>query len=391
MRVLLVDDNPEFLTAAERLLALAPHLEVVGYASSGEEAVDRTQALCPELVLINWSLSGVNGLDVSRRISEQPNPPKVIMLSPQDYPEYRLAAKEAGAEGFISKSEFGQKIFSLIDYLIVQEESKKPHQPNSPGGRDGKDFIPPVDKPSPGGLWSGEPESARPAEGPSEPRRMKRESPLFEPSKSASGTADRPPAVQSISEIIEKLREDLTTLEAHYLSLQHCLEGEEKDSGPGQQDPTFKVRKVLGPFPEAAAYYLLFEIQKELYALPADQVLSVEDQAPLIQLPREYQPLVGLSDINQRRVPIIDLRRWGKLEKVPPGETGRLILVETKGVAAGLLVDAVRELTTSAAADGYPLPSDPALSRKPFRDRLIQVKDRFLYVWDVEKIIACLK
>ncbi len=391
MRVLLVDDNPEFLTAAERLLSLAPHLEVVGCLSSGEEAVDRAQALCPELVLINWCLSGVNGLDISRRISEQPNPPKVIMLSPQDYPEYRLAAKEAGAEGFISKSEFGQKIFSSIDYLIAQEESKRPHQPNSPGGRDAKDFIPPSDQSSAGGFWSGGPKSVRSAEEPSEPRRMKMESPVFEPSQSASGKADRSPAVQRMPEIIEKLREGLTTLEAHYLYLQHCLEGEEKDSAPGQQDPTLKVRKFLGPYPGAAVYYLLFEIHKECYALPADQVLSVEDQAPLIQLPREYQPLVGLSDIDQRRVPIIDLRLWGKLEKMPAGEPGRLILVETKGAAAGLLVDAIGELTTSVAADGYPLPSDPALKRKPFRDRLIQVKDRFLYVWDVEKIIACLK
>jgi chemotaxis signal transduction protein len=192
-------------------------------------------------------------------------------------------------------------------------------------------------------------------------------------------------------EIIETLRKGLTALEAHYLYLQPWLEGRGEDTAPGQRDPALKVQKFLGPFPEAVAYYLLFEIHKELYALPADQVWSVEKPAPLIQLPREYQPLVGLADINQRRVPIIDLRLWEKSEKAPPAETGRLILVETKGVAAGLLVDAVRDLTTSAAPDGYPLPSDPAVSRKPFRDRLIQVKDRFLYVWDVDKIIACLK
>jgi len=65
--------------------------------------------------------------------------------------------------------------------------------------------------------------------------------------------------------------------------------------------------------------------------------------------------------------------------------------VESKGVAAGLLVDAVRDLTTSAAPDGYPLPSDPAVSRKPFRDRLIQAKGRFLYVWDVDKTVDFLK
>jgi DNA-binding NarL/FixJ family response regulator len=87
MRVLLVDDNPEFLMAAQRFLSLAPRLEVVGHANSGEEAIDRAKTLRPELVLINWSLPGVNGLEAIRRIQAQPNPPKIIMLSPQDYPE----------------------------------------------------------------------------------------------------------------------------------------------------------------------------------------------------------------------------------------------------------------------------------------------------------------
>ena len=240
MRVLLVDDNPEFLKAAERILSLSPHLEVVGCASSGEEAVDQTKALRPELVLMDWSLPGMNGLEATRRIKAQPNPPRVLILSLQDYPEYRLAAKEAGAEGFISKSEFGQKIPSLIDYLIAQEDLKKPRQPNSPGRRGGEDFIPPLDKSRAGGFLSGEPEPARPAEESSEPPRMKMGSPLFEPSKSASGTADRPPAVQRRPELRETLREGLTALEAHYLYLQHWLEGGGKDSAPGQRDQALK-------------------------------------------------------------------------------------------------------------------------------------------------------
>ena len=414
MRVLLVDDNPEFLKAAERILSRTPHLEVVGCAGSGEEAVDQTRALRPELVLMDWSLPEMSGLEATQRINAQPNPPRVFILSLQDYPEYRLAAKEAGAEGFISKSEFGQKIPFLIDYLIAEEDLRKPRYPNSPGQRGEEGFIPPVDKSRAGGFLSGEPEPARPVEESSEPPRVKMGPPLFEPSKSAPITADRPPAVQRAPELLETLQESLTDLESHYLYLQRWLEGG-MDSAPGQREQALMracrnigkalrgiqegiqelqqtpVQKLLEPWREAAAYYLLFEIHKELYALPADQVLSVGKPASLIQLPREYQPLVGLAEINQRRVPIIDLRLWEKLEKAPPGEAGRVILVESKGVAAGLLVDAVRDLTTSAAPDGYPLPSDPAVSRKPFRDRLIQVNDRFLYVWDVEKIIACLK
>ena len=387
MRVLLADDNPEFLKAAERILSLAPHLKVVGGASSGEEAVDQTKALGPELVLMNWSLPGMNGLEATRRIKAQPNPPKVIIFSLQDYPEYRLAAKEAGAEGFIPQSDFGQKIPSLIDFLIAQEDLQKPISTGRPGGEDPHT---PFDRPAAGDFPSGEARPNRPAEESSEPPRRETGPSLFETSKSASGSPDRSPAARQMPELLETLREGLTAMETHYRYLQRWLEGG-KDCSPGPRDGVQKVRKFSEPFGEDATYYLLFEVRKEWYALPADQVVSVEQPASLIRLPRDFQPLVGLTDFNRRRVPVIDLRLWEKLDQAPPGEAGRLILVETKGVAAGLLVDAVRDLTTCTASDGYPLPTDSAVSRKPFRDRLIQVKGRFLYVWDVDQLLAGLK
>jgi DNA-binding NarL/FixJ family response regulator/chemotaxis signal transduction protein len=372
MRVLLADENPEFLKAAERILSLAPHLKVVGGASSGEEAVDQTKALDPELVLMNWSLPGMNGLEATRRIKAQPNPPKVIIFSLQDYPEYRLAAKEAGAEGFIPQSDFGQKIPSLIDFLIAQEDLQKPISTGRPGRENPQTPF------------------NRPAEESSEPPRKETGPSFFETSKSASGSPDRSPADQQMPELLETLREGLTAMETHYRYLQRWLEGG-KDCAPRPRDGVQKVRKFSEPFGEDATYYLLFEVRNEWYALPADQVVSVEQPASLIRLPRDFQPLVGLTDFNRRRVPVIDLRLWEKLDQAPPGEAGRLILVETKGVAAGLLVDAVRDLITCTASDGYPLPIDSAVSRKPFRDRLIQVKGRFLYVWDVDQLLAGLK
>jgi DNA-binding NarL/FixJ family response regulator/chemotaxis signal transduction protein len=352
MRTLLVDDNPEFLRAAERMIMATPGLELIGCAGSGEEALEQVRARKPELVLMDWSLPDLNGLETTRRIKALLNPPRVILLGLQDYPEYRLAAREAGAEGFISKAEFADKISSFIDYLTAQDGFKEP-----------------------------------------------------------SGTADRDPEVQRTPEPLNKLGKSLQALEAPYLHLQHLLEGRGKEMPSGQRDQALSRacrdlgkalrgmqeefleiqrtpgQEFLGPFTEAAEYYLLFEVNRELFGLPAKQVLSVEKPVPLIRLPREYYPLVGLADRDHRRIPIIDLRLWGGVGTAPPGEAGRLILVETRVAIAGLLVDSVRELTTSAAATGYPLPSNPEVGRKPYRDRLIQVKDRFIFVWDVDKIV----
>jgi chemotaxis signal transduction protein/CheY-like chemotaxis protein len=386
MRVLLVDDNPEFLKAAERILKAAPRVEVVGRARSGGEALGQIRARQPELVIINWSLPDLNGLEATRRIRELPNPPRVLIQSPHDYPEYLRAAREAGAEGFIPRSEFGKKILSFIEYLTAQDDLGKPHfaKPEvRPAGRE--PVSPPAET-----LFGGNPSGESP-----------------------SGPDDRLPGDRPGSELLGRLGEGLTALRVSCSRIRPLLE-RGKDAPPGEGDqglrPVFRglekaltaveeaYREVLAaqdlgltdPVRRRRDYYLLLEVNQELFGLPADRVLSVEKPWPLIRLPREYEPLVGLSDIEKHRVPVIDLRLWEGMKETPPKETGRLIVVETRKAKAGLLVDTVQGLTASVGSNGFPLPSTPEVKRKPYLNRLIQIKDRFIFVWDVDKILDSL-
>jgi CheY-like chemotaxis protein len=80
-RVLLVDDNQDFLKAAKRFLRTVPGLELVGQATSGEQALELTAALHPDLVLMDFAMPGMNGPAATLRIKQQPNAPKVIILT----------------------------------------------------------------------------------------------------------------------------------------------------------------------------------------------------------------------------------------------------------------------------------------------------------------------
>ena len=77
IRTLLVDDNLDFLEATAELL------------------------------------SSCLGLDVAREIKQLPNAPKVVILTLHDGDEYRGAAREAGADGFLTKSELGHRLLPL--------------------------------------------------------------------------------------------------------------------------------------------------------------------------------------------------------------------------------------------------------------------------------------
>lgn len=117
MRVLVVDDSPQFAAAAVRFLSEISKLEVVGQARSGREAVEQVASLHPDVVLMDMVMPEMDGLEATRRIKRSSSPPQVIILTLHDGSEYRQQARLAGADGFISKTDFGTAILPLIHDL----------------------------------------------------------------------------------------------------------------------------------------------------------------------------------------------------------------------------------------------------------------------------------
>jgi DNA-binding NarL/FixJ family response regulator len=123
LRILLVDDSPTFLYAMTRALTLDSRINIVGQATSGHEALDLVSAVQPDLVLMDVALPGMNGLDATRHIKAQPNPPRVFVLTSHDIAHYRTAAEAAGADSFVSKADFGTQLLPLIDTVLAERTS----------------------------------------------------------------------------------------------------------------------------------------------------------------------------------------------------------------------------------------------------------------------------
>jgi DNA-binding NarL/FixJ family response regulator len=64
-------------------------------------------------------MSGMDGLEATRRIKSQPDAPYVIILTLYDSTEYRAMAQEYGADGFVVKSELGDRLLPLIHELCA--------------------------------------------------------------------------------------------------------------------------------------------------------------------------------------------------------------------------------------------------------------------------------
>ncbi len=118
MRVLLVDDNEKFLETLVRYVATFPNVKIAGKAVSGEEAVKLCGKLKPDLVLMDVKMPGLNGFEAAKIMKSLINPPRILLLSFNDQPEYRLEALSAGADGYLSKAEISSGLLRQISSIF---------------------------------------------------------------------------------------------------------------------------------------------------------------------------------------------------------------------------------------------------------------------------------
>jgi DNA-binding NarL/FixJ family response regulator len=104
IRVLIVDDQEPFRSAARLVVDLADGFEIAGEAETGEAGVQMAMDLRPHLVLMDMNLPGIDGLEATRQIMTALPETRVIALS--TYDEFAERAGAAGAIAFISKSDF---------------------------------------------------------------------------------------------------------------------------------------------------------------------------------------------------------------------------------------------------------------------------------------------
>lgn len=102
-RVLLVDDHALVRAGLRELLQKIPHVEVVGEASDGREALAMVKSLQPSLVLLDVTMKNLSGLEAADRIARDHPKVKIMILSMHANEEYVLRALRAGASGYMIK------------------------------------------------------------------------------------------------------------------------------------------------------------------------------------------------------------------------------------------------------------------------------------------------
>jgi DNA-binding NarL/FixJ family response regulator len=103
MRVMIVDDHPVTRDGLRTALGVAEDVEVVGEASSGEEAVERVQEVSPDVIFMDVRMPGMNGIQATKQIRERRPNTKVILFTIDESRASVADAIQAGVSGYLLK------------------------------------------------------------------------------------------------------------------------------------------------------------------------------------------------------------------------------------------------------------------------------------------------
>jgi two-component system invasion response regulator UvrY len=112
--VLVADDQAPFRRAARAVLGATSGFQLVGEATSGEEAIELARSLEPDLVLIDIHMPGIGGVEASRRIAGFRNGVVTILLSTYREEDLPQEAHSCGAAAYVHKEDFGPRVLRAL-------------------------------------------------------------------------------------------------------------------------------------------------------------------------------------------------------------------------------------------------------------------------------------
>jgi DNA-binding NarL/FixJ family response regulator len=125
MRLLIADDHA-LLRRSLRALLEARGFVVLGEAKDGAEAVELARRLKPDVVLMDLGLPGLDGIAATRAILADRPETRVVVITGFLEEEHLVEALEAGAHGYLLKSEEPELLFAALEAVVAGEPALPP-------------------------------------------------------------------------------------------------------------------------------------------------------------------------------------------------------------------------------------------------------------------------
>jgi DNA-binding NarL/FixJ family response regulator len=130
-RLLLVEDHILVRQSIRAFLQDA-HLQVVGEAGSGTDALSLIDQLNPDVVLLDIHIPEINGIELARRIRSTWPDIQIIVLTAYNEPIYQQALNEIGVRDFVLKTAEMSELIEIIQRAVAEKSLRAPPQNKPP-------------------------------------------------------------------------------------------------------------------------------------------------------------------------------------------------------------------------------------------------------------------
>jgi DNA-binding NarL/FixJ family response regulator len=117
VRILIADDHEVVRRGLCTLLQSHEGWEICGEATDGRAAVEKAKELKPDVVILDIGMPNLNGLAATRQLVQQDPQCKIIVLTITDSDQVIREALDAGARGFVLKSDAARDLVTAVEAL----------------------------------------------------------------------------------------------------------------------------------------------------------------------------------------------------------------------------------------------------------------------------------
>jgi two-component system, NarL family, response regulator NreC len=117
-RILVAEDFEPIRLLVCSVLEERPEFQVIAQVADGLDAVQKSQELQPDLILLDIVLPKLNGIAAAEQIRKVAPTSRILFMSQYTDSDIVQVAFDAGARGYVAKSDAGIELFEALEAVI---------------------------------------------------------------------------------------------------------------------------------------------------------------------------------------------------------------------------------------------------------------------------------
>ena len=126
IKIFIADDHPIFRGGLRHLIEIEPHLEIIGEAKDGTEAIQKLLQCQPDVALLDIDMPKASGFEVLTAVREKGITLQCVFLTMHKDEQFLNAALDLGVKGFLVKDSAAEEVIDCIEAVVNGQEFISP-------------------------------------------------------------------------------------------------------------------------------------------------------------------------------------------------------------------------------------------------------------------------